>query len=71
MAKETKLTNEEFIEKHAVVRKNLIGHWEASFTCADGYSISCSNNAVGRSVKRELKERLIQTVLAQTKHPIQ
>lgn len=67
----TNLTNEEFVEKNMVMRKNVFDRWEASFTCADGYQISCSGTDTGRTAKKELKERLIQRVLMQFKHPIQ
>lgn len=71
MAEEKKLTNEEFVEKHIDMHKNVFGYWEASFTCADGYRISCSYKATGRTVKKELKELLMQSVLTQIEHPIQ
>lgn len=65
------LTNHDYIIKNMVFRKNGMGWWEASFTCADGYKYSICDNATGRVVKPRLRDQLLKRVMGQTDHPIQ
>lgn len=65
------LTNYDYIVKNMVFKKNTMGWWEASFTCADGYRYSVCDSATGRTVKPRLRDHLAKTVMAQADHPIQ
>lgn len=65
------LTNQDYIVKNMVFRKNTMGWWEASFTCADGYRYSICDNATGRAVKPRLRDHLLKRVMGQKDHPIQ
>ena len=65
-----KLTHEQFIAKNLKFSRNVMGWWQASFTCADGYQISVSDSGTGRAVKGALKDKLIQAVLSRS-HPVQ
>lgn len=69
MAK-NKLTDLEYIMSHIKFDKNIMGWWEASFTFADGYQMTIADGGASKSIKAELKGRLIDRVL-RAKHPIQ
>lgn len=71
MQAKVKLTNEQFVRAHVVFRRNVMGWWQASFTCADGYQYSVSDSGTGRSVKTMLTNRLVSAVLSQAAHPVQ
>jgi hypothetical protein len=66
-----KQTDAAYIEANLQFRRNGMGWWEASFCCGDGYSYSVSEGGTGRSVKTNLRNRLLALVLDQDEHPIQ
>lgn len=69
----THTSDDAFIEAHVKFSKNVLGFWQASFTCADGfqYTIADFDPASTKTAKSRLKSDLIARVIAQRKHPIQ
>ena len=65
------LSNDAFIEAHVQFSKNIMGFWQASFTCADGFQYTVADPSSAKNTKSQLKSRLIERVLAQREHPIQ
>ena len=63
--------NKKYIIENLKFRKNTMGWWEVSFTCADGFSYSISDSGTGRSIKTKLRDEIVDKVLGQFEHPIQ
>ena len=63
--------NKKYIIENLKFRKNTMGWWEVSFTCADGFSYSISDSGTGRSIKTKLRDEIVNKVLGQFEHPIQ
>ena len=63
--------NKKYIIENLKFRKNTMGWWEVSFTCADGFCYSISDSGTGRSIKTKLRDEIVNRVLDQFEHPIQ
>ena len=63
------MSDREYIEKNLKFSKNVMGMWQATFVCADGYccSVAGSKNA---KEKNALVEPLIRGVIS-SGHPVQ
>ena len=71
MAYFTREENKKYIVENLKFRKNTMGWWEVSFTCADGFCYSMANSETGRAVKTKLRDEIVNRVLDQFEHPIQ
>lgn len=67
----THMSDDAFIEARVQFSKNIMGFWQASFTCADGFQYTIADPSSAKNTKSQLKSRLIERVLAQREHPIQ
>ena len=63
--------NKKYIVENLKFRKNTMGWWEVSFTCADGFCYTIANSETGRAVKIKLRDQIVNRVLDQFEHPIQ
>ena len=63
--------NKKYIIENLKFRKNTMGWWEVSFTCADGFCYSISDSGTGRATKTKLRDQIVNQVLDQFEHPIQ
>ena len=63
--------NKKYIIENLKFRKNTMGWWEVSFTCADGFCYSMADSGTGRSIKTKLRDEIVNRVLDQFEHPIQ
>jgi hypothetical protein len=64
------MTDKDYIAENITFGRNVMGWWEATFVCADGYQYHTCDKGNSRSIKDVLKSRLIETVMKQNKHPI-
>ena len=63
--------NKKYIVENLKFRKNTMGWWEVSFTCADGFCYTIADSGTGRAVKTKLRDEIVDRVLDQFEHPIQ
>ena len=63
--------NKKYIIENLKFRKNTMGWWEVSFTCADGFCYTIADSGTGRAVKTKLRDEIVDRVLDQFEHPIQ
>ena len=63
--------DKKYIVENLKFRKNTMGWWEVSFTCADGFCYTVADSDTGRAVKTKLRDEIVNRVLGQFEHPIQ
>ena len=63
--------NKKYIVENLKFSKNIMGWWEVSFTCADGFCYSIADGGTGRETKTKLRDEIVDRVLDQFEHPIQ